>query len=62
MPAPKYGDPVHNFRYPEELHRRAMARAEAEGKSLSEVIRQFLERYAPADSESLLKEMFPKGK
>jgi hypothetical protein len=33
-------------RLPEELHRRAVARAASEGRSISAVVRELLERYA----------------
>jgi predicted HicB family RNase H-like nuclease len=35
-------------RIPEDLHRRAMKRAAEEGRSISDVVRELLERYAPA--------------
>lgn len=35
-------------RLPEDLHRRAMKRAAAEGRSISDVVRALLETYAPA--------------
>ena len=34
-------------RIPEDLHRRAMKRAAEEGRSISDVVRELLESYAP---------------
>lgn len=39
-------------RVPEDLHRRALARARSERRSMSEVIRGLLEDYAPPASQS----------
>lgn len=44
--APGVHSPRIAVRVPEELHRRAAARAASEGRSISAVVRELLERYA----------------
>jgi len=44
--APGVHSPRIAVRVPEDLHRRAAARAASEGRSISSVVRELLERYA----------------
>lgn len=44
--APGVHSPRIAVRLPEDLHRRAAARAASEGRSISAVVRELLERYA----------------
>ena len=44
--APGIHSPRIAVRVPEDLHRRAAARAASEGRSISAVVRELLERYA----------------
>lgn len=44
--------PVSNFRIPADVKDRAMAKARAEGRTLTDVVVTALEQYAPAPNDS----------
>lgn len=48
---PSRGTTSRNVRLSDALWRRVKARAESEGRTVSDVIREHLEDYAPAESE-----------
>jgi predicted DNA-binding protein len=41
--------PIRGFRIPSDLYHAAMAKAESEGRTLTDVVREALQRYIDAD-------------